>query len=260
MSSISAVTPVIPTVEAVVEAADEIAVLSIRTDENETPVQVLSIRAGSAEVSREPMFPAELIAKWNRDANRLFQEAKTVFDFAEPLFCGGNFFARQHLYTDKYGWPVLDSRACEEIVSHTVGDVLSIATGLGAYETGMRPILARNERRIMCTDIAEQQKAFMPVEKLSSIDAVRKYGSTRQTCFLSWPEYQSSHTVNALKARHEPFPYLVYIGEGRDGCTGNDDLHDYLDAKYSLLKDIYIPTWGGCMATHDWVQIFKRKE
>jgi hypothetical protein len=206
------------------------------------------------------MFPAELIAKWNRDANRLFQEAKTVFDFAEPLFSGGNFFARQHLYTDKYGWAVLDLKACEGIVSHTVGDVLSIASGLGAYEAGMRPMLAHNERRIMCTDIADQQKAFMPVEKLSSVDAVRKYGSACKTCFLSWPEFEKSHTVRALKARREPFPYLVYIGEGKSGCTGDDALHEYFEEKYSLLENIYIPTWGGCMATHDSVRIYKRKE
>jgi hypothetical protein len=257
MSSIPVVTPTIPPVEAAVE---EIAVLSIRTDENENPVQVLSIGAGSAEVSQKPMFPAGQIEKWERDSQRMFHDAKATFDLAEPLFSGGNFFARIRLYTEQFGWAVLDRQACDGIVSHTVGDVLSFGSGLGAYEAGMRPMLARNERRIVCTDIADQQRPFMPVEKLSSVDAVRKYGEDFKTCVMIWPEFEKPHTVRALKARREPFPYLVYIGEGHGGCTGDDALHEYFEEKYSLLKEINIPTWGGCMATHDWVQIFKRKE
>ena len=230
-------------------------VFSISSDQNESLVPVLSVKV---EDSPQPRFPETQITAWYEVSRKMFANAKARFDQSEPLFESGNYFARSS-YIEEFGWAVPDQKACEGIVSNTSGDILSIGSGVAAYEFGMQPMLASLERAITCSDIEHQQRTFMPVKKMSSVDAVKKFGPEHETCFFSWPAYRNPHTVRALKSRPEPFPYLVYIGEGEDGCTGDDELHEYLRQMYSCIENIYIPQWGGCSGLHDWVQIFKRK-
>jgi hypothetical protein len=191
-------------------------------------------------------------------ADSLFNQTKAHFSVLGPRFASGDNDARS-FYIKRFGWAVLDKEACEGIVTLTHGKVLSIGSGLGAWEACLQPMLADSNRSIICTDIKDQPTSFLPVEKMSCVDAVKRFGLEHETCFFSWPEYRNPHTAQALKSRPVPFPYLVYIGEGMDGCTGDDALHEYLDEMYLCIENISIPQWSGPMGLHDWVQIFKKK-
>jgi hypothetical protein len=221
---------------------------------------VEEVAALVVEDSPQSRFSKAQIAAWKEKSMRMFEDAKEMFARCGPAYERGDPFARDD-FIKRFGWAVPDRTACEKIVSKTTGDFLSIGCGLCAYELGMLPFLAEQDRAMTCTDIEHQRRSFVPMEKMSSVEAVRTLGSKSdvRTCFFSWPAYQDSHTVRALKARSEPFPYLVYIGED-DGCTGDDELHEYLDKMYSCIEDIDIPRWGGVMGMHDSVRIFKKKE
>jgi hypothetical protein len=207
----------------------------------------------------EPLFSPETLEAMKLSANSLFKQTEELFSELGPRFASGDFMARQS-YVKRFGWAVLDKKACEGIVTLTCGHVLSPGSGLGTWEACLQPMLADSNRSIICTDVESQRNPFMKVEVLNSSDAVRKYGSTCETCFVCWPAYKDPHTFMALQARPTPFTYVVYIGEGHGGCTGDDQLHEFLDSHYTCQKVFDIPQWGGMCGIHDFVQIFKRKK
>ena len=243
----------------------EVAALAIEEEPSSSLETVISISAGEGLVpvlsvkvdSPQSRFSRAQIADWEGISMKMFEDAGKMFARYGPAFERGDFTARSH-FVQKFGWAVPDLEACENIVSKTTGDIISIGCGLCVYEFGMLPFLAKQDRNIACTDIKHQPGTFMSMKRMPSLEAVKTLGSEPEveTCFFSWPTYNDPHTVRALKARSEPFPYVVYIGED-DGCTGDGELHEYLRTMYSCIEDIVIPNW---MDIHDSVRIFKRKE
>lgn len=49
---------------------------------------------------------------------------------------------------------------------------------------------------------------------------------------------------------------LVYVGEWRGGCTGDDAFHDYLDENFEIIEEVLSPRWGGINDTR---MVFRRK-
>lgn len=48
---------------------------------------------------------------------------------------------------------------------------------------------------------------------------------------------------------------VIYIGEGRGGCTGDDSFHEKLKFEYKLVDVYWIPQHFGI---HDQLYIYKR--
>lgn len=78
--------------------------------------------------------------------------------------------------------------------------------------------------------------------------------SQAQTLLLCWPPLQEPFALECLRAfRGER---VVYIGEGKDGCTADEAFHVELDALWQLEQSLNIPQWPG---SQDQVFIYRRK-
>jgi hypothetical protein len=236
-------------------AAHDISSVTVHEPVHE-PEQELSISEECDEIPKEPRFSPKETAHWDQISRELLEDHKAAFEILSVKDKQGDSSARR-TFVDRFGFALLCQKAVERIVSNTCGDFLAIGAGVSAWETLLRSVAAHYNRALIATDMEIQRQSFMPVEKLTSVKAVEKYGAACDTCFFSWPDYNNPHTLRALMTRHEPFPYVVYIGEGKGGCTGDDGLHEYLNTRYSCIEQILIPRWP---RVNDFVEIFKRKD
>jgi hypothetical protein len=75
------------------------------------------------------------------------------------------------------------------------------------------------------------------VTKTNAIQYI-KNDSSIDLIIMSWPDYDSPFAYNIWNNMHSG-QYLLYIGEGPGGCTGNDLFHDAIQQHY-MEKDSYI--------------------
>jgi len=77
-------------------------------------------------------------------------------------------------------------------------------------------------------------KADINIEKLSAEDAINKYAKDIDCLICSWPPYSPdesgvlTRSIRHLRKLNIDIP-IVYIGEGRCGCTDSDDLWDEVE-------------------------------
>jgi hypothetical protein len=74
-----------------------------------------------------------------------------------------------------------------------------------------------------------------------------------QTLMLCWPPFDNGMASQAL-ARYSG-SRVIYIGEGKGGCTGDDDFHTALAEQWKLDTCYEIPQWEGL---HDDVRVYSR--
>ena len=93
----------------------------------------------------------------------------------------------------------------------------------------------------------------MEVEELNAFQSVRKYAD--RNVFLAWPPY-SENMASQVAKNMKTGKYLVYIGEGVGGCTGDDGFFNCLekDFKEINMKAKIYSFWG----LHDFLRIFKK--
>lgn len=166
----------------------------------------------------------------------------------------------EHIH--KYGFAVLNEAAIKALLP--LAPLLEVGAGAGywSYE------LKRAGADIIATDLYTENEEvpeggertresygfgdrWLPIEELSATQAIKKYPERNLLCV--WPSYQGSWSSKAVMAFKGE--YLAYVGEGDGGCTGNDQMHAYLNSHYEEVSDIYIPQFYGI---HDSLIIYKR--
>jgi len=166
-------------------------------------------------------------------------------------------------YCSKCGWSIPSTAVTNKIVEHVGKDcVLSLAAGMASQET----LLAARGVKIVCTDVDPPRESFMPVERLNNDQAVAKWRPQCEVAMLVWPEYickdfgaprdapvPDCHTYLALLAGN--FKKIIIIGEVQ-GCTGSEQLEDFLTKNYREVAEEWPPNWPGI---HDYLRIFLRK-
>lgn len=83
--------------------------------------------------------------------------------------------------------------------------------------------------------------------------AVAEHGRDR-TLLLSWPPYDSPAGTDILSAYAGA--RVIFIGEGTGGCTGDDRLHELLDAEWTEVASHRPVQWPGL---HDYVTVYDRR-
>ena len=74
------------------------------------------------------------------------------------------------------------------------------------------------------------------------------------TLFLGWPPYNTPLAYNCLQTYKGRF--ILYVGEGWGGCTGDDAFHELLNKEFNSVQEVSIPQWWGI---HDFLMIYERK-
>lgn len=119
------------------------------------------------------------------------------------------------------------------------GKVLEIMCGLGAYSYALRKlgcqVIATDDMSWMADDTCKyiDWKTNMWIDDAESIDAVsaiKKHGHNVDFILMSWPPQNEDFALNALLAMRKVNPNcrMIYIGEGKNGCTANDAFFDTL--------------------------------
>jgi hypothetical protein len=142
------------------------------------------------------------------------------------------------IHRELVGYVVIPNRKImRKIAKLSKGKILSLGSGNAAFEACLLQfILSKRFCNIICTDISVNNRAFMSVINMDSVSAVKRFGYIADTCLICWPDLNESHTLEALQARNVPFPCIVYVGETRGGCCGNDALFDYFETFYKKAK------------------------
>lgn len=144
----------------------------------------------------------------------------------------------------KYSWAV----PSKEVISLLAQEpVLEVGAGKGYWAS--RVALSGGD--ILATDEYPVEKSFFNVQKMTEVEAVHSLGKDR-TLLLVWPPFHEDMALNALNAYREVGgKRLVYVGESRGGCTGDDGFFDALPDEYEAMD---IPQWHGI---NDHVRIYK---
>jgi hypothetical protein len=170
------------------------------------------------------------------EARRLL--ALSTFLWGQRTKCSYHNALLLGIYRELIGYVVIPNwRIMRRIVNFSQGKILSIGSGKAAFEACLLPHVQKKRfRTIICSDRNVPDNPFMPVINMDSVSAVNRYGEIADTCLICWPDLDESHTLKALEARKVPFPCIIYVGETRGGCCGDDALFDYFETFYKVIK------------------------
>lgn len=70
---------------------------------------------------------------------------------------------------------------------------------------------------------------------------------------MVWPPYHNDMASQVAEARPS---HILYVGEQRGGCTGDDAFFDYLGQEYGLVAKMDVPSYAGI---HDDFYHYTRK-
>lgn len=108
---------------------------------------------------------------------------------------------------------------------------LEIMGGSGALSRGLQDCGVN----IHCTDTFSwvenkycwYENAWTTVECIDAVEAIYRYGKDIDLLVCSWP-YTNDDCFYALQAMREvnPSSMMIYIGEGKGGCTASDKFFD----------------------------------
>ena len=89
------------------------------------------------------------------------------------------------------------------------------------------------------------------IDLVDGLEAMEKHPG--RNLLLCWPEMRAwpAEVVADFSGKH-----VIYIGEPRDGCTGNSQMFDLLEERYELEVRLEIPRF---QKIHDELEIWRRR-
>lgn len=177
----------------------------------------------------------------------------SVFDFSDPTSATKS-FSRREDFRKGVSWHVPTIELVDLILKY--GPLVSVGSGFAYTES----LVKKRGGDIIPTDIEPTENNYWcrggdfycEVERLKSGDAVKKYND--RNVFMAWPPYDTPMAYEAAKEIVQG-RYLIYVGEGYGGCTGDDQFFNELQDKFEKVDDISIPQWCGI---HDYCQVYKK--
>lgn len=167
----------------------------------------------------------------------------------------GAFYARE-VFIRRFSFAIPCREAVDAIASRSSA-MVEIGAGTGFWTR----VLGAHGIDVVATDIAKSgaESNYLqrvghhaPVEKLTAATAVRRF--RERDILVIWPSYDDPWAYRAI--RHaEPGRLIVYIGEGRGGCTGCDHMHDFLEEQCERLDGVGLPQFDGI---HDHLSFYRR--
>lgn len=156
-----------------------------------------------------------------------------------------NTYGKRDELVKKYAWAVPNTEAIKTIAKYS--PIIEIAAGSGYWASLVKQVGAD----IDAYDKSPWEKTWTDV--LEGTESVANAYPNR-TLFLCWPPYGAPVASNALK-EYEGFT-VIYVGEGPEGCTGDEEFHDLLNRNWMLEETVNIPQWRGI---HDTLYVYKRE-
>ena len=148
-----------------------------------------------------------------------------------------------------FGFAILTGAAVRLIQEYS--PILEVGAGAGYWTME----LAQAGVDILATDPTpgmyfEGSSLWTNVEMINGPEALEKH--PERNLLLCWPDRDGwpSGVVAEFTGKH-----IIYVGEPRDGCTGDNRMFDILDERYELETRLEIPRF---QKIHDQLEIWRR--
>jgi hypothetical protein len=174
------------------------------------------------------------------------------FPYAYPTFITDyiNSYVWRTWYIKNVGYSLI-SLSWIEPLSKWIGNrkVLELMSGSGALSYA----LSQNNVNVIATDHHKwkdhndeqywENKYWTDIENLDALEALEIYGKDVDLILLSWAPINETAKNIIVKMREvNPNLQMIFIGEGKDGCTADDDFFSIIsdiddESFYSSVKD-----------------------
>lgn len=154
---------------------------------------------------------------------------------------------------DEYAFAIPNEAAVATIAEHA--PILEVGAGDGYWARCVRDYLDDTEQYVATEPKPRAKHVWdIPIIKQDAVDAIEEFGDGR-TLFICWPPYDDPMASDALDVYQGDT--VIYIGEGRGGCTATDGFHKQLHNWWRLEETVAIPTYLGL---HDRLEVWHRAE
>lgn len=158
--------------------------------------------------------------------------------------------AEREQFAREYAWAIPNADAIETIIEYD--PILEVGAGRGYWAH----LVSEAGGEILATDDSPpvEDDLWHPVWGASAQAVVTDY--PERTLMLVWPTHESSWPTAALGAYRSAGGHtVIYVGEGRGGCTADERFHQMLHDEWCLAETVAIPTYLGI---HDRLEVWTR--
>ena len=158
----------------------------------------------------------------------------------------------RELYLQHYGFAILDEATVQVLAPYAPIVEVGAGSGYWAYELRQAGV------EVVATDPGtgryhglKHWVPWLPIERLTGVQAVQQYPD--HTLLIVWPDYGQRWVSATLRAyRGAP---VLYVGQGKAGCTGDAAFHAALAARFPAVSVHPIPQFDNY---HDALHICRR--
>ena len=152
----------------------------------------------------------------------------------KDTFRGQQWFGERSKLVKEYSWAV----PTEDVIRYCAqfDNLLEIGAGNGYWAS----LIEEMGGDVQATDKSPPEETHTEVEQQiwqNLIPAIRE-----RPVLMVWPPYNEG--VAAGVARQSP-NHILYVGEQRGGCTGEDEFFDIVEEQYGLVGKLDIPSYTG---------------
>lgn len=178
-----------------------------------------------------------------------------------PELYSSDFYNIRTKFVTKYAWAIPNQAALDALKKY--GPIVEMGAGNGYWAYCMRnegvDVIAYDEvigerYQTLGGDVTawgSSGSGWTEVLKGTPEDLAKH---ADRTLFICWPPID--HPMATFSLDHYRGNTLIYIGESRGGCTGDDAFHWMLENEWEEIQEICIPAWPHM---NDAMTIYRRK-
>lgn len=153
--------------------------------------------------------------------------------------CAVEVLRRREDLVEQYAWAIPNRAAIETIVEYS--PIVEVGAGSGYWAW----CIGQLDGVVAATDADPSDSTY---RRVASYDARRRVnamipGEIDAALLLVWPPHGDSMAADALDAY--PGNTVIYVGEGRGGCTADNFFHKQLHTSWKLVETVAIPRYLG---------------
>lgn len=159
---------------------------------------------------------------------------------------GQQWFGKRQYLVNRYSWAVPN----DDVLTY-IADTFDHVNEVGAGRGYWAAHLDARGVSVDAFDNVRKPKTFHEIEHVDATSLEQRI--VNEPLLMVWPPVDDN--LAEVMARKSP-SHVLYVGEGRGGCTAADGFFDVLDKYYGLVEEIDIPSYEG---VHDNFYHYTRK-
>lgn len=164
----------------------------------------------------------------------------------------------RHALVRIYSWTVTDPESIDFVAAHADGGLVDPMAGTGYWAY----VLAQLGVDVVCYDANpchtnnpwhHDAPLWVPVAQGYAEVVIDAHPD--RVLLLAWPPYSEPSGNRVL--REYAGQRVIYMGESEGGCTGDEDMHERLEAEWvEVAERVPVQWWG----LHDRITVYERKD